>query len=240
MEVYFVRHGQTDGNVALRHQHENTDINEVGRLQADRVGRFLAKKRPTHIITSTDLRAVATAKTIANYCHLVPETLPVFEEFSPPRRLTGNRITGKTSLVFILKWFYGLEKEKDGESYTEFLKRLISARKTLEAMPENSRVVVVSHSVYINFFLAHLCRDKKMSTFKAVRKLFGILTTRNTEIFHLEFSQKTTNKNNKKCGWSLIKKVKEVPIVKAEKNVKEVKKDWDFLERVEKTSKGDK
>jgi len=233
MEVYFVRHGQTDGNVALRHQHENTDLNEVGKLQADRVGRFLAKKRPTHIITSTDFRAVATAKVIAKYCRLVPETLPVFEELSIPKHLTGKRITSKDSLLFISKWFFGREEEKDGESYADFLERIIRARKILEEMPENSRVVVVSHSVYINFFLEHMCRDKKMSTPKAIKNLVRILTMHNTELFRLEFKNNSIEENEKKkkCNWQLIEKLKKVEKVQLKNKIKEKEGEWDFLEK---------
>ena len=42
MDVYLVRHGQTDGNVGHRHQHPNTDLNEHGLVQAAAVAKQIA------------------------------------------------------------------------------------------------------------------------------------------------------------------------------------------------------
>ena len=74
MEVYLVRHGQTDGNVGRRHQHTSTKLNQLGRAQAARVAEQIVKLAPTHIITSTNMRAVETASIIGQACNLIPET----------------------------------------------------------------------------------------------------------------------------------------------------------------------
>ena len=68
MEVYFVRHGETDGNVARRHQHHDTALNEIGIEQAKKVASEITNLKPTHLITSTQLRAVQTTKIIVSEC----------------------------------------------------------------------------------------------------------------------------------------------------------------------------
>lgn len=188
MDVYFIRHGQTDGNIALRHQHSNTPINRLGKLQAESVARKVAKIHPTNIVTSTNLRAVETTKIIAEKCgRISPETHPAFEELRRPSWLTGNRFVSLTTALYILRWFFGFKIKGDGESYEEFRKRIIEARTLLESLPENSRVVVVSHAVFINLFLEHLHSDKKFGFWRACRRMFKVLFLRNGSITHLRY-----------------------------------------------------
>ena len=74
MDIYFVRHGQTDGNVAGRHQHPDITLNELGKLQVARVAKLLKGMKPTHLITSTNKRAMETAMVIGREGDLIPET----------------------------------------------------------------------------------------------------------------------------------------------------------------------
>lgn len=186
MDVYFIRHGETDGNVAKRHQHHDTELNEVGQIQAEMVADRVMKIKPTHIITSTNLRAVETTRIIAKRCpDVIPETNTLFEELKRPDWLTGDRFFGLTTVLYILRWFLNYKIE-GGESYDDFAKRIIEARSYLESLPDDSCVVVVSHSVFINLFLEYLHSDKKISFWRACRRLVFILTMRNVEMIHLE------------------------------------------------------
>lgn len=186
MDVYFVRHGETDGNVARRHQHQDTELNEVGWVQAKKIAGEIADLKPTHIITSTQLRAVETTKIIVSEClDIIPETHNAFEELKRPNWLTGNKYFGLVTARYIWSWFHGLKIEGDGESYEDFLARIIEARAYLESLPKDARVVVVSHAVFINIFLEHLCSDRQMSHWRAFKRLYKILTLRNTSVIHL-------------------------------------------------------
>ena len=200
MDVYFVRHGQTDGNVALRHQHENTPINWAGKIQAEAVARRIAKLRPTNIVSSTNLRAIETTKIIIEHCgHIVPETHPAFEELRRPRWLIGDRFLHIGTVWYIGSWFFGLKVKGEGESYEDFLARIIEARTLLESLPDNARVVVVSHSVFINFFLEHLCVNKRMSVWSACKRLWKVLTLRNGSMTHLRYKAGIVQ-----CGWRVV------------------------------------
>ncbi len=198
MEVFFVRHGETDGNVARRHQHEETTLNEVGRAQAALVAEKVAALSPTHIISSTQLRAIETTRVIAEACECIPETNALFTELSRPSWLTGHRFVGLTTLTYVTAWFFK-HSIKGAESYEDFRKRIIEARTLLETYPENARVVVVSHSVFINIFIEHLCLDTRMSFLQAARTFLRIFTLRNTAIVHLNYA-----KGKGICHWTVV------------------------------------
>ena len=203
MDVYFIRHGQTDGNVAHRHQHPYTKLNELGQFQALTIAKQLKKRKPTYLITSTHMRALETARIIGNECGLVAETYPAFEELLRPEFLMGERMLGKSTLSYLFRWFFGVKSASmhDGETYMDFLARLATARRHLEVMPSNAKVVVVSHAVFINFFLEHMNHPRRMSLPRAFVRIVKILLTKNTEVIHLRY---TTPKSKSDKGWKVI------------------------------------
>lgn len=204
MDIYFVRHGQTDGNVAKRHQHPNTPINEVGILQARAMAAEVQKLAPTHLISSTHIRTLLTAREISTACNLIPDTHPLFVEFCRPDFLTGERIVHKTTFQYILRWFWGLPDASmhDGESHKDFVQRIGEARQYLETLPADARVVVVSHSVFINFFLEHMCNPRPMGFVRATLRFLKIITLPNTSITHVRYHAIA---GKKVCAWELVR-----------------------------------
>jgi broad specificity phosphatase PhoE len=163
------------------------------------VGKISALQ-PTHIITSTQLRAMETTRILTAACDVVPETHPEFEELRRPLWLVGTRYIGWTTFIYVLQWFFGKEI-KDGESYEAFLDRIKRARTLLESLPPESRVVVVSHAVFTNIFIEHLCLDERMTLWQAARSFIRILRLRNAGIIHLHYSP---GKNI--CGWTILRR----------------------------------
>lgn len=203
MEVYLVRHGRTDGNVAHRHQHPETKLNERGTAQAKAVAAKIVTKNPTHLIVSTNLRAIQSAAFIADATGLIPETYLPFEELHQPAALIGERLTGLRAILYMAKWFLGFKSASmhDGESYKSFVHRLGHARRHLEKLPEDSVVVIVSHSVFINFFAEHMIRPKRMGPIRAAVLFFKILKMRNSSVTHVRYQKQ---QNPKKTGWKLL------------------------------------
>lgn len=190
MDIYFVRHGQTDGNVAGRHQHPDITLNELGKLQVARVAKIIKSVRPTHLITSTNKRAMETAMVIGRECDLIPETYPNFEEMHRPDFLIGKRFLEWEAFKYVVGWLFGVKAASmhDGESYSDFLARILAAKHQLEALPQNSKVVIVSHTVFINFFLEHMNREQKMGVFRATIRFLAILRLKNTAVTHVRIS----------------------------------------------------
>lgn len=190
MDIYLVRHGQTDGNVASRHQHVDTPLNEVGIAQAKAVAEVLLDYKPTHLMTSTHKRALTTASYIANSTGLIPDTSNDIVEILRPEYLVGERRSGWRMLTYMSLWYFGYRpaSRHDGESYDELRERLKRAKHHLTTLPADARVVVVSHAAYIAFFLAHLNYDNALSVFGALRVFGRMLSVHNAQIIHISYN----------------------------------------------------
>lgn len=202
MEVYFVRHGQTDGNVAKRHQHSETSLNEVGIEQAKAAAAEVVLLNPTHIISSINLRAVETTRIIAASCvGIIPDTNQIFEELRRPDNMVGGRFVSLNTVWYVWRWFYGfLKEEEKGETYPEFVSRVKEARLHLESLPSDAIVVVVSHAIFINFFLECMCEKGPMNFWRAAKLFWQILTIRNATIVHVRFAKSEEGD----CGWEFV------------------------------------
>lgn len=201
MDIYLIRHAETDGNRAWRHQHSDTSINGNGKAQLEKLVERVLALKPTHLITSTNLRAVQTAQAIALATDIVPVVLSDFEELRRPAFITGRRFIGLETLRYLFAWFYGKTFD-DGESYPEFLHRLESARTYLESLPQDARVLVVSHSVFINMFVEHRCRPKPLSLAQAVWRFLKIVRHKNTGVTHLRYHPTTKGT----CAWEVVRR----------------------------------
>lgn len=204
MEIFLVRHGKTNGNVSLRHQHINTPLNEDGVEQARLLVSKIREIAPTHVISSPNVRALETARIITeDLPDLIIDTNYAFRELEKPSYLTGNHFVTYTTIKYILHWFFG-RPVSDGESYNDFLARLKEAKSHLESLPDNARVVVVTHSVFTIHFLHFIQKEKRMSLLGAMVHLLRVLTLKNTAVTEIEL-QKVEEGRKKKNRWCLGK-----------------------------------
>lgn len=202
MEIFLVRHGQTDGNVAHRHQAADTPLNELGKKQALSAAKIIKELKPTHVVTSNLVRAIQTAEAIGEACDLIPDTNAVFRELERPVHLRGHYHRSSRSFLFYFQWYFRKIKtdKVGGESYDELLERIDEAKKALAKYPPDARVVVVSHAVFITMFLAHLCRKKPIGVWKAVTTFPKILMIKNTSFVKVNFD---TSESGDSCAWSV-------------------------------------
>lgn len=196
MEVYLIRHGETGGNVAHRHQPEDTPLTKWGVEQARIVGEKVKDLEPTHLLTSPLVRAVETAREIGDMCNLIPETNQNFVELKRPEDMYGRYHTSLKSVVFYSKWYFG--HSEGGESYDALRQRIQLAKDHFKSYPEDARVAVVSHSVFINLFLAHLCHEHSIGLGTAIKSFVDILKMDNTELIPLIFDPEA---HADTCGW---------------------------------------
>lgn len=204
MEIFLVRHGETEGNVAHRHQSTATPLTARGRQQITETATVLKDLNPTHLLTSSVLRAVESARTIGLVCDMIPETSEVFRELDRPLFLNGNFHKSLSSLWFYAMWYFGMSNHKKhgGESYKDLRNRIEAAQAVLAGYPSDARVIVVSHSVFINFFIAHACDKRPMSPLRAVARFWHVLTIKNASITRMTYKP---NESAKVCDWQVGK-----------------------------------
>lgn len=204
MEIYFVRHGQTGGNAAKRHQLETTPLTATGGSQAAAAASYIATLAPTHLIASDRVRAIETARAVAATTGLDTAIDAVFTELIRPQTIYGHKHRSVRSLWYLSKWFLGLHgngpTEIAGESYRDLRARIVAAQSTLAALPANAKVVVVSHAIFINMFLAHMCHPRPLMPWAAVRCFQNILKIKNGSVTHIRYEQT----DEKKCRWQLV------------------------------------
>lgn len=205
MEVYFVRHGETAANAHHRHQPDSESLNDLGRKQAHVVAARLRAFSPNRIISSPFTRAFETAKILGEELSLPVTTHESFVELKRPPYVYGYRHYGLRSLWYMVNWFLKYSdpdwREVGAESYEMFVDRITEAREYLETLPDDSRVVVVSHSVFINFFVQHVCNKKRMSLAEAFLRLLKIVVLDNSSITHLEYH---SSQQAQLCTWMLL------------------------------------
>ena len=201
MKIYLVRHAETNGNIAKRHQSDITHLTSLGEQQANKAAKQIKLLKPTHLITSSLVRAIETARVIGRECDLIPETSEYFTELKRPEFLWGNYHTSFRSLWFYAKWYLGCVDEKHGgESYAALRQRFVKAKEYLAAYPEDASLVVVSHAVFINLFIAHLCRERALWPLRALVAFLRIVMMPNTHIVTLEFN----GGDKVACPWTVI------------------------------------
>lgn len=209
MEIYFVRHGETNGNLAHRHQLDNTPLTFLGEEQARTAAKKVAEHCPTHLITSRLIRAIETARVIAKECDLSVETSEHFIELDRPKALYGQHHTSLASFLFYIQWYFGFGAGKTkGESYAALRARIEAAKEQLGTYPADARILVVSHTVFINFFVAHLCRRRGLGPLGAAKAFHRLLTMQNGQVIKITFDQTRNNdtnnaSNNNSCAWSV-------------------------------------
>lgn len=198
MDIYFVRHGQTTGNVAHRHQADSTPLSQAGEQQAEAVATVIKELKPTHLISSHIIRAIETARPISEATGLEITIAHEFAELDRPRYLHGRKHFSLHSLFYYVLWFLSIENRKlAGESYLMIRQRVSMAKHFLRQYPSDARIVVVSHSVFINLFLSHMCRPTALPPHKATRFILSVLKIPNTKIVHVTYDEQEEGE----CKW---------------------------------------
>ncbi|MEK7462396.1 MAG: histidine phosphatase family protein [Patescibacteria group bacterium] len=204
MEIYLVRHGETGGNLARRHQSINTSLTAEGKRQITETANTLKQLKPTHLLTSSVLRSVESAQIIGLACNLVPQTELVLRELDRPDFLHGHFHKSIGSLFFYARWYFGLTNhhKHGGESYKNLRDRIGEAQSMLAKLPNDAKVVVVSHSVFINFFIAHACQKNRLSPWRAAHRFLKVLSIKNGSITHIVYRSDSLPDT---CPWQVSK-----------------------------------
>lgn len=208
MHVYLVRHGETELNRRHIHQFPSTPISEKGREEAQTTAEYLRQMNPDFIVSSGYTRALETARIIGMHVGIVPEQSELFYEIIRPASLYGrshfNLETFKYTILSVLKRNDSRWRYKDAENLTDLLIRVQSAIEYIRSLDKKyDSVVVVTHSVFLNLLLAHMCQPEPLTFWELCKVFLKVVFTKNGSVAHLQYVPKT-QKQNKTCEWQRL------------------------------------
>ena len=165
-KIYFVRHGEAEGNVGGFVQSPNTPLTEIGHKRASIVAeRFRSLSIQTVMASYMD-RAQDTARYIATAKNLSLETTEFFHEWLTPTSLHGAlhsseiyQAYGKATNEFYTDHDWHFE---DGENFYDILTRIANGIAMLEERDEE-HIVVVSHGRVLRFLMSYLLHKKVLT-----------------------------------------------------------------------------
>jgi len=158
--LYLIRHGQSAGNAEGRFGgHGPTPLSDLGRQQAEKTAKVLAKEG-IHAIYSSDLiRAVQTAEPLAERLNLPIHKSEAFRE-----RHVGvlEGLTFDESKQQFPNDYYALINRNihhvitEGESYRHLLRRITGELRNILRNHNRQRIAIFSHTGAICFLTLHL------------------------------------------------------------------------------------
>jgi len=185
--VYFVRHGETNGNLGGFWQGPEEPLNEKGRHQANVVATRAQNIDIDRLLSSTMTRAQQTAETISSATKLEIEFFDLFREQKDPTCVLGDNKGGEKDEIIERctqerrehymdpVWHFD-----DEENPTEFIARVREAMNFLSRRSEEN-IMVVSHGNFIRYF-AGLVIVGEANPIEAAKRFKSSFTTSNTGI----------------------------------------------------------
>jgi len=162
--IYFVRHGQTNGNVLGMVQDLTDALSSAGEIQAEKMAARAQNLEFETILSSDAMRAVQTAAIIAKRTGHTVSHHAVFREIMRPSSFMGKLILTSEFQQFDEAWrshFDGNWRFEDEETQSELLGRVAAAIELLEARPEKN-ILVVSHGYFLRSIAAYILSGKKI------------------------------------------------------------------------------
>jgi probable phosphoglycerate mutase len=194
MKVYFVRHGESEGNVGSIRQGPHSPLTKHGRKQANFIADRVARLEVDTLVSSTMKRAVETAEIIGQRIEKPFETSELFIERRRPKEQIGNAknsplaLEAETAIIqnFTVPGF----RYSDEENFDDLKKRAEAALEFLVQKSTN-RVVVVTHGFFLRVLAAYAVFGKSL-TAPVCDRFIQKFHTENTGITVFGFDQNRT------------------------------------------------
>lgn len=161
-KIYFVRHGETDGNLGSFWQGPDQPLNDEGRRQASLLARRIENLKIDKVFVSSMLRARQTAEIILQDTELAVEVSDLFRELKEPTSACSvDEATTKSEIITKFKEERALHLDdphwhfEDEENMSDFLVRMKKVFEFLSAQPEQN-ILVVSHGHVIRHLAGYV------------------------------------------------------------------------------------
>lgn len=155
--VYFVRHGESEGNVKRVHGHPLHPLTELGHQQAQRIAQRVGTLPVQALLASSMVRAKETADAISVRLNIPVEVFDVFVEAEGPSKFFDTPRDTEESLVAqkaIQENYHDASFQYDDEeTFTMLRERALQALALIAARPEE-HICVVTHGFFLRIIIA--------------------------------------------------------------------------------------
>lgn len=197
--IYFVRHGETVGNVEKVYHSKDAELTETGQAQAAAVAERVAHLCIEALVSSDFLRAKNTAAIIGEKIGLSPTEQSLFGEWIEPKHLLGKPYTHPEA-VEMRTAVFGSEdphyRHRDEETFAEMKVRATQCFAFLEQHPA-SRICVITHLGFLRVLVGFVLLGEENYDKRAYNAMFHRLTASNTGITYVQYDEE-------KQRWRLV------------------------------------
>lgn len=189
--IYFVRHGQSEHNIAPIFQADDAALSPQGNAQAMAIASRLQHVQFDTLIASPLKRAQQTAQHIADVTkHNIVDS-ELFIECKKPTSLEGKHHDDIAATSLWRKWQDSLhtphsEHVEDGENYEDFTGRARDALQYILDRPEAS-MTVVTHGHFMRMLMAQVLAGEHLTP-EILQKFLRQISFENTGITVLRYS----------------------------------------------------
>ncbi|MBI2120082.1 MAG: histidine phosphatase family protein [Parcubacteria group bacterium] len=192
--IYFIRHGQTEGNLSEKSQLPEAPLSEEGRRQAEYVAERFSRIHADAVIASPYLRTKETAEPLAKILGKEIRCADVFRELRRPSEISGMNFHSPEYHRVIKEIEKGeLDpnfRYSDEETLFELEARARQALDFLIAKPETD-IVLVTHEVFLKMMFAAMMTLDTLSTIILFRELRYFVEIQNTDISIVEYGEES-------------------------------------------------
>lgn len=203
--VYFIRHGQSEGNITPVYQSVDSPLSKEGKRQAEFVGKRCARLPIDVIISSTQLRAKTTADIIAKTTGLSVELSDLFRERRKPTALNGKPFSDSEAKKISHLWSKSImgmgSRVLDGESFEDLSVRAGKALNYLLQRRENN-ILVVTHGFYMRYLVSRAVYGDNLTP-DIFAPLARSLVKENTGITVLRYATESSEAWGEAAPWQL-------------------------------------
>ena len=156
--VYFVRHGESEGNISPVGNLNHSPLSEKGREQAEFLAKRCAGLSIQALITSTLERAEETGRIIASSLGIAAESSDLFVERRKPSEVFGQPQDSEHIHAIWRSLWDNFDKpgfrHSDEENFDDLKVRAKKALEYLMARPEGS-ILAVTHGIFLRIMAAY-------------------------------------------------------------------------------------
>lgn len=189
--VYFVRHGQSEGNATPVFQGPQSPLSGKGKMQAESIADRASRLSFETIIASSFQRAKETAEIIARATGKQIEYSELFVERIKPTSINDKSREDKEATAIWKEWNKSLHasgmRVEDGENFDDMLARADKALAYLTDRPEQS-LMVVTHGYFLRTIVGRVLLGDLLSE-EASKKLHTAASMENTGLTVLRYQR---------------------------------------------------